>query len=191
MVQGTWIVNQVVYSSRGGAQAHHGERYCFRNRRRDRSPQAGQGAIGRIRRICRKRKPGRPAKVAFIEAPKVQKARKRRKMSAEGRERIRQAQIKRWAALNASKANMNTTVAPLPRRRRSLQRLLDWLLRGMQSIPQPIQRSAARQSREGTSFILARLVWECQSTRNCLVDGLILRAAPKSGKRARWQTFGE
>lgn len=42
-----------------------------------------------------KRKPGRPAKVASIEAPKVQKARKRRKMSAEGRERIRQAQIKR------------------------------------------------------------------------------------------------
>jgi len=62
-----------------------------------------------------KRKPGRPAKVASIEAPKVQKARKRRKMSAEGRERIRQAQIKRWAALNASKANMNTTVAPLPK----------------------------------------------------------------------------
>ena len=67
-----------------------------------------------------KRKPGRPAKVAFIEAPNVQKARKRRKMSAEGRERIWQAQIKRWAALNASKASMNTTVAPLPRRRRSL-----------------------------------------------------------------------
>jgi hypothetical protein len=34
-------------------------------------------------------------------------------MSAEGRERIRQAQIKRWAALkSASKANMNETVAP-------------------------------------------------------------------------------
>ena len=63
-----------------------------------------------------KRKPGRPAKVAFIEAPKVQKARKRRKMSAEGRERIRQAQIKRWAALKgASKANMHATVAPRPK----------------------------------------------------------------------------
>ena len=61
-----------------------------------------------------KRKPGQPEKVASIEAPKVQKARKRRKMSAEGRERIRQAQIKRWAALNATKANMNATVAPLP-----------------------------------------------------------------------------
>ena len=63
-----------------------------------------------------KRKPGRPAKVATAVAPKVQKARKRRKMSAEGRERIRQAQIKRWAALkSASKANMNATVAPLPK----------------------------------------------------------------------------
>jgi len=37
-------------------------------------------------------------------------------MSAEGRERIRQAQIKRWATLkSASKANMNETVAQLPR----------------------------------------------------------------------------
>jgi hypothetical protein len=63
-----------------------------------------------------KRKPGRPAKVASIEAPKVQKARKRRKVSAEGRERIRQAQIKRWAALkSASKANMNETVGQLPK----------------------------------------------------------------------------
>ena len=66
--------------------------------------------------VVAKRKPGRPAKVASIEAPKVQKARKRSKMSAEGRERIRQAQIKRWAASKgASKANMNATVAPLPK----------------------------------------------------------------------------
>ena len=36
-------------------------------------------------------------------------------MSAEARERIRQAQIKRWAASNASKANMNATVAPMPK----------------------------------------------------------------------------
>ena len=63
-----------------------------------------------------KRKPGRPAKVASIEAPKGQKARQRRKMSAEARERIRQAQIKRWAALKgASKANMHATVAPRPK----------------------------------------------------------------------------
>ena len=66
--------------------------------------------------VVAKRKPGRPAKVTSVVAPKVQKARKRRKMSAEGRERIRQAQIKRWAALKAaSKANMNATVAPLPK----------------------------------------------------------------------------
>ena len=48
--------------------------------------------------VVAKRKPGRPTMVASIESPEVQKARKRRKMSAEGRERIRQAQIKRWAA---------------------------------------------------------------------------------------------
>ncbi len=66
--------------------------------------------------VVAKRKRGRPAKVASIEAPKLQKARKRRKMSAEGRERVRQAQIKRWAALKgASKANLNATVAPFPK----------------------------------------------------------------------------
>jgi hypothetical protein len=65
--------------------------------------------------VVAKRKPGRPAKAASAVSPKVQKARKRRKMSAEGRERIRQAQVKRWAALHgASKAKMNATVAPLP-----------------------------------------------------------------------------
>ena len=52
--------------------------------------------------VVAKRKPGRPAKVASAVTPKVQKARKRRKMSAEGRERIRQAQIKRWAALKGA-----------------------------------------------------------------------------------------
>jgi hypothetical protein len=66
--------------------------------------------------VVAKRKPGRPAAVATAVAPKVQKARKRRKMSAEGRERIRQAQIKRWAAQKGTpKANMNATVAPLPK----------------------------------------------------------------------------
>ena len=66
--------------------------------------------------IVAKRKPGRPAKAASVVAPKVQKARKRRKVSEEGREHIRQAQIKRWAALKGtSKANMNATVAPLPK----------------------------------------------------------------------------
>ncbi len=66
--------------------------------------------------VVAKRKPGRQTKVASVEVPKVQKARKRHKMSAEGRERVRQAQIKRWAALkSASKANMNETVARLPK----------------------------------------------------------------------------
>jgi hypothetical protein len=46
-----------------------------------------------------KRKPGRPSKTAAIVVPVVQEAKKRKKMSAEGRERIRQAQLKRWAAL--------------------------------------------------------------------------------------------
>jgi len=46
--------------------------------------------------VSPKRKPGRPAKTVSVVAPKTQKARKRRKMSAEARERIRQAQIKRW-----------------------------------------------------------------------------------------------
>ena len=53
-----------------------------------------------------KRKPGRPSKTAAIVVPVAQKAKKRKKMSAEGRERVRQAQIKRWAALRqAAKTN--------------------------------------------------------------------------------------
>ena len=70
--------------------------------------------------IVAKRKPGRPAKAASVVAPKTQKTRKRRKMSAEARERIRQAQIKRWAALNASKANMNATVTPMPKAKKKM-----------------------------------------------------------------------
>ena len=65
--------------------------------------------------VVARRKPGRPAKAAAVVVPKDQKTRKRRKMSAEARERIRQAQIKRWAALNASKANINATVASRPK----------------------------------------------------------------------------
>ncbi|HEY1256669.1 MAG TPA: hypothetical protein VGF01_18000 [Terracidiphilus sp.] len=63
-----------------------------------------------------KRKPGRPSKTAAIVVPVAQKVKKRKKMSAEGRERVRQAQIKRWAAVkDASKANLNATIAPLPK----------------------------------------------------------------------------
>jgi hypothetical protein len=65
--------------------------------------------------VSAKRKPGRPAKVATAVAPKVQKTRKRGKMSAKARERIRQAQIKRWAAQKVSSNNLNATVAPLPK----------------------------------------------------------------------------
>jgi len=57
-----------------------------------------------------KRKPGRPSKTAFIVVPVAQKAKKRKKMSAEGRERVRQAQIKRWAAVRQA---AKTTTAPL------------------------------------------------------------------------------
>lgn len=60
-----------------------------------------------------KRKHGRPAVNAAAEP--VKKA-KRRTMSAEARERIRQAQIKRWAAVKKSAgANVNAAVAPLPK----------------------------------------------------------------------------
>jgi hypothetical protein len=70
--------------------------------------------------VVAKRKPGRPAKAASVFDPKVQKVRKRRKMSAEGRERVRQAQIKRWVALKgASKANLNATVALLPKAKKA------------------------------------------------------------------------
>ena len=57
-----------------------------------------------------KRKSGRPSKTAAIVVPVVQKAKKRKKMSAEGRERVRQAQIKRWAAVRQA---AKTTAAPL------------------------------------------------------------------------------
>ncbi|MDE3163372.1 MAG: hypothetical protein KGL64_08940 [Acidobacteriota bacterium] len=44
------------------------------------------------------------------------KSPKRRTMSAEARERIRQAQLKRWAATKkVAKPNLNATAAPLPK----------------------------------------------------------------------------
>jgi len=60
------------------------------------------------------RKRGRPAKVkAEPMAPK--RSAKRRTMSAAARDRIRQAQIKRWAAVKkTAKPNLNAVVAPLP-----------------------------------------------------------------------------
>jgi hypothetical protein len=62
-----------------------------------------------------KRKPDRPkANPASVGVPTVQKRQKHRKLSAEARERIRQAQIKRWAAVKrAAKPDANA-VAVLP-----------------------------------------------------------------------------
>jgi hypothetical protein len=58
------------------------------------------------------RKLGRSAGLAAV-APA--KAAKRRTLSAEARDRIRQAQIKRWAAAKkAAKPDVNATVARLP-----------------------------------------------------------------------------
>jgi hypothetical protein len=57
-----------------------------------------------------KRKPGRPSKTAAIVVPVAQTPKKRKKMSADGRERVRQAQIKRWAAVRRA---AKTTAAPL------------------------------------------------------------------------------
>jgi hypothetical protein len=51
-----------------------------------------------------KRKPGRPAITAPVGVPIIQKRKKRGNLSAEGRERIRQAQIRRWAAVKQSAA---------------------------------------------------------------------------------------
>ena len=64
--------------------------------------------------VAIKRKPGGPPKTAAVVVPKVPKAKKRKKMSAEGRERVRQAQIKRWAAVKqARKPDANAAaVAP-------------------------------------------------------------------------------
>jgi hypothetical protein len=58
------------------------------------------------------RKPGRPAGSTAISPVR---AAKRRTLSAEARERIRQAQIKRWAKVKKTgKSTVNAAVAPLP-----------------------------------------------------------------------------
>ena len=62
-----------------------------------------------------KRKPGRPPKTASVIVPIVLKTKKRRKMSAEARERIRQAQIKRWAAVKQlAKPDANAAAVASP-----------------------------------------------------------------------------
>jgi len=63
-----------------------------------------------------KRKPGRPANTESVVVPIVQKRKKRGKLSAEARERIRQAQIKRWAAVKQpAKPDANTAVIAPPK----------------------------------------------------------------------------
>jgi len=109
-------VSQVVYSSAGGALRTMMKKI----------PSEIDTEIARLKQagallkasgvVVAKYKPCRPAKVASFAAPQVQKARKRGKLSAEARERIWQAQIKRWAAVKgSSKTNMNATVASLPK----------------------------------------------------------------------------
>ncbi len=63
--------------------------------------------------VAIKRKPGRPPKTVAVVVPKVRKTKKRKKMSADGRERVRQAQIKRWAAVKqAAESNANAAAVP-------------------------------------------------------------------------------
>jgi hypothetical protein len=58
-----------------------------------------------------KRKPGRPAKSMSAQIA-AEKPRTRKKMSAEAREKIRQAQIKRWAmSKKSTKASAKRTSA--------------------------------------------------------------------------------
>lgn len=58
-------------------------------------------------------KTARPAAKTVASAP-AKKA-KRRRLSTEARERMRQAQVKRWAAAKKSvRPNLNATVSPIP-----------------------------------------------------------------------------
>ena len=109
-------MNWVEYSSRGGALRTMLKDILAAIANEIAFLEQAKALLSASGAVVAKRKPGRPAKADSIEAPKVQKARKRSKMSAEGRERIRQAQIKRWATLkSASKANMNETFGQLPK----------------------------------------------------------------------------
>jgi hypothetical protein len=71
-----------------------------------------------------KRKPGRPSKTATIVVPVAQKPKKRKKMSAEGRERFRQAQIKRWAEVKLlAKSSAKSGAAQPSKRKRKASRI--------------------------------------------------------------------
>jgi DNA-binding MarR family transcriptional regulator len=94
-----WVVNQVVYSSRGGAERTMLKDILAAIDNEIAYLERAKALLSASGIVVARRKPGRAAKVAIAVTPKGQKTRKRHKMSAEARERIRQAQIKRWAAL--------------------------------------------------------------------------------------------
>lgn len=74
--------------------------------------QAAKALLSSTEATAIERRPGVPSNKRPAKA--VKKA-KRRTMSAEARERIRQGQIKRWAAVKKSaKPNVDAAVAPLP-----------------------------------------------------------------------------
>jgi hypothetical protein len=112
----TWVLNWVVYSSMGGAKRTMMKDILAKIDAEIARLKQAKALLSTSGVIITKRKPSQAAKAAAVVTPKVQKTRKRGKMSAEGRERVRQAQIKRWAALkSASKVNLNATVSPLPK----------------------------------------------------------------------------
>jgi hypothetical protein len=71
-----------------------------------------------------KRKPGRPPNSQSVVVQIVQKGKKRKKLSAEARERFRQAQIKRWAAVKqATKPDAkDAAVAPPKPKKKAAKR---------------------------------------------------------------------
>ena len=108
------VLDQVVYSSMGGAKRTMVKDILAKIDDEIARLEQAKALLSATGAVSARRKPGRPVKVATAVTPKVQKTRKRGKMSAEERERVRQAQIKRWAKLKgASKANLNATVSPL------------------------------------------------------------------------------
>jgi len=78
--------------------------------------QAAKALLSSASGTVASRKSGKPTGSA---AATPVKAVKRRTMSAEARERIRQAQIKRWAtAKKAARPNTNAAVSPIPAARK-------------------------------------------------------------------------
>ncbi len=73
---------------------------------------------GEGKAVVKRRRPGRPVKTKSIAISSTNAA-KRRTMSVEARDRIRQAQIKRWAAVRKpGAANLNATIAPISKVRK-------------------------------------------------------------------------